>query len=1144
MKISKKLLSLLLCTVILFGSVILDSSIFADVFDTFNVKSSAASGYKVGDIIEFGSYPQSEVTDSNVISALNADMGAWNSYEYYEIPESQRKSRYGKMKPGDCNWYKDVLYNSEKYRGVFIYYGRQITTVDLGSNQEVNGYLEGNIYWFKYEPIKWRVLDPKKGIVVSEIVLDSQPFNNYVIIENTARYGNPAKTYYANNYQKSDIRKWLNHNFYNSAFSVEQMEIIKTSCIKNPASSPEFSMCESPDVNDKIYLLSYDDLTNEHFGFPSDATAQNDSRTVGFSDYSLSQGLWIPSGFNSPQWWLRTPSGRMVNGKNSILGNWVSVVCNAGNIIPTKTYDTMTGVRPALTLDLSAYNNQNKPVTSRDIRTSVKRNEISFQLSENYTFKAGNLYNDKGKVIDRVDIVLDINNFNDSELNAFGLTLDIILAISNGIKETSSTNFSLNLDPIKGGYKRDICVYSFPAESIRRWLDGYEGTIGARAIIEDQNGYSLYDKSIFMSFVYGTSKAVIANGYDIETDSFSFKNLEEEIDFKYYKDVYGVVAGGTLWTLLEHNSSHGHCYGMAVVDGCLFENNMISVSEFSKNTISLLEPETISKNTGLSVSDYIKYGYARQHSWSSEKQRIVNKGIKKVYNYVKSSVSKGEPVLIDLRPNNHTVLAVGIDGPDILVYDSNALGWLERIIIKGDYWSYQFLNDQDFSWGSEKNSKINYQVLPKSDFFHADAPEDINGYNLVSSSSYLSIGNKANLMPIESSYSSENQTDSTAPILYWADSTETISVSNTSETSEEISIVSENTEIKVSVESGIEADLSITEDSLATVSLSGESGSEFEVTLTEEKDGELYSLSITGTANEDKISINRLNDDISIAGIQEADMVLNCGDETVDTDSVSLVESNVLVTLNEDAASSEIFTGIETSHTLEKRESDLPDCSTNEKNEFYYCTTCNRYYSDEDAQNEIQPNDHFLVGGHKFDYYTYNNDETCLADGTETALCEYCDATDTRTVEYTATGHVFSHYEYNYDATTEHDGTETAICEYCDEMDTRTAADTKYVKTSSTDHTAYIRYPGAAKNAHNGTYGPYVPTEVPTLKGFKFCYYEDTYGNTYQPGNRLNSDNALKPKFEKEKVRLSLFNISSYFMAWLIYPIIYPEYIE
>ena len=46
--------------------------------------------------------------------------------------------------------------------------------------------------------------------------------------------------------------------------------------------------------------------------------------------------------------------------------------------------------------------------------------------------------------------------------------------------------------------------------------------------------------------------------------------------------------------------------------------------------------------------------------------------------------------------------------------------------------------------------------------------------------------------------------------------------------------------------------------------------------------------------------------------------------------------------------------------------------------------------------------------GHSFDDFTSNNDATCLADGTETARCNRCNATETRTDEGSALGHKFT----------------------------------------------------------------------------------------------------------------------------------------
>ena len=88
---------------------------------------------------------------------------------------------------------------------------------------------------------------------------------------------------------------------------------------------------------------------------------------------------------------------------------------------------------------------------------------------------------------------------------------------------------------------------------------------------------------------------------------------------------------------------------------------------------------------------------------------------------------------------------------------------------------------------------------------------------------------------------------------------------------------------------------------------------------------------------------------------------------------------------------------------------------------------------------------------HLFGAYTFNNNATCTQDGTETAKCERCNETDTRTRAGTKLGHLFETYVYNNDATTKADGTETAHCAHpgCTVTDTRTVKGTKL-----TEHTA------------------------------------------------------------------------------------------
>ena len=74
--------------------------------------------------------------------------------------------------------------------------------------------------------------------------------------------------------------------------------------------------------------------------------------------------------------------------------------------------------------------------------------------------------------------------------------------------------------------------------------------------------------------------------------------------------------------------------------------------------------------------------------------------------------------------------------------------------------------------------------------------------------------------------------------------------------------------------------------------------------------------------------------------------------------------------------------------------------------------------------------------GHSFTLYVYDNNATCLGNGTETAKCDRCDATDTLTRENSALDHSFTTYVSDNNATCEADGTKTAKCDRCEATDT------------------------------------------------------------------------------------------------------------
>ena len=156
------------------------------------------------DTIEFGMYPQTEVTDSALKTTLNSLAGTkptssnsynWTSYGYYV---NGSVSNY--------MWYVDVENDGEMYRGVYFTSYRPYYCVNSSSTgstyQDDNGYTTSNIYWFKYEPISWTILNESEGtaLILCDMIIDSQEY-----YPSTGSHTVNGATVYANNYEYSTI---------------------------------------------------------------------------------------------------------------------------------------------------------------------------------------------------------------------------------------------------------------------------------------------------------------------------------------------------------------------------------------------------------------------------------------------------------------------------------------------------------------------------------------------------------------------------------------------------------------------------------------------------------------------------------------------------------------------------------------------------------------------------------------------------------------------------------------------------------------------------------------------------------------------------------------------------------------------------
>lgn len=272
-----------------------------------------------GDYIYFGRYPQTEVSDSAIISALNTASGSlptaerfndWIDYKYYV--EFDNSTAF--------MWYKDIVYGGAKYRGVYFtsYRSTWCNGNNASSEQNNNGYSTDTRYWFKYEAIKWLVLTKQNGkaFLLCDIAIDSQEYYN----NERDRTINESDVY-ASNYEYSNIRKWLNDNFYNTAFNLAQQSLIQITSVDNSERSTNTNddkkawnkgtnIYACPNTNDKIFLLSEQEVTNTSYGFNKDWTVSDEARPFESTDYAKAQGCYASTNSNysgNCYFWLRSP---------------------------------------------------------------------------------------------------------------------------------------------------------------------------------------------------------------------------------------------------------------------------------------------------------------------------------------------------------------------------------------------------------------------------------------------------------------------------------------------------------------------------------------------------------------------------------------------------------------------------------------------------------------------------------------------------------------------------------------------------------------------------------------------------------------------------------------------------------------------
>lgn len=236
--------------------------------------TSVEGGKKVTwDCIWFGSYPQTKIVSSSKENDLYSTLETANGW--------------------DKN--NDIIIGKEKYH-------------------------RAKKSYFKYEPIKWRVIKCENGeaLLLSDIVLDKQKYN---------------KRLKKVTWEKSTLRKWLNKKFMNRAFSSSEQEAIHTTKVINE-DNYYYKTDGGNDTLDKIYLLSLSETDEEkEYGF-----TDSYGMTIKYSNYADLDDYQY--------WWLRTP------GEKNISAAAVDMFGKA--YVGGGESDMELGIRPVLHLNLLA----------------------------------------------------------------------------------------------------------------------------------------------------------------------------------------------------------------------------------------------------------------------------------------------------------------------------------------------------------------------------------------------------------------------------------------------------------------------------------------------------------------------------------------------------------------------------------------------------------------------------------------------------------------------------------------------------------------------------------------------------------------------------------------------------------------------
>ena len=253
---------------------------------------------------------------------------------------------------------------------------------------EVGGKITFGSYPFyedgRKKPIDWIILDidaDNNALVISDYVLDNVKYN---------------EKYEKITWENSTIRKWLNNDFLNKAFSPEQRSKIISSRIVNKDNA-KYNTRGGNATTDKLFLLSIEEAEKY---FKDDESRIAYPTPYAKSKKSVNGNLYVSSSYVSTDrggscwWWLRSP-GDDQDGAADVYND--GDVLSYGNYVNNDNY----AVRVAFKINL-----KNLPKAGSLTDTSMEKN----YYDKKNTQKVELLALRKGFHRDRTRVVFDISD--------------------------------------------------------------------------------------------------------------------------------------------------------------------------------------------------------------------------------------------------------------------------------------------------------------------------------------------------------------------------------------------------------------------------------------------------------------------------------------------------------------------------------------------------------------------------------------------------------------------------------------------------------------------------------------------------------------------------------------------------------------